>query len=180
MRSGKLKLITILVGLLTLAALISGCTQSKKSYQNNLTKILTDTKTELDKVAPPIISKSKSNQKSRDKKELDILKKTRKRLQAINPPDDFYSGHANLIQFLDLYIQGKELANKDAAKKSSKKPVFPPNQSKSAQMMMMANRSLSQSAQELSFMQYNLLETFGQLARSVPQPGPRPIRPQTR
>ncbi len=177
MKSGKVKLIVIVLVLLTLAVLFSGCTQSKKSYQANLTKILNDTKSQLDKNSTVKAVPSKSSQKTKDKKELEILKKTRDRLESVDPPDDFYTGHADLLQFLNLYIKGKELESNEAAKGNSKKPVFSPNQSKSAQMLMVANRLLSQAAQEFPFMEYNLLEAFGPLTNRAPRTiPPRQLR----
>lgn len=179
MRASKKQLIFIPVALLIVMAFVSGCTQSKKSYQAKVTKILADTKTRLDKTPSVKAGKSNSDQKRMDKNELEILKKTRDQLKSVNPPNDFYTGHAELLQFLNLYIQGKELTIKEAAKGSSKKPIFPPNQSQSAQMMMVANRSLSRAAQEFPFMEYELLETFGRLANSGPRAVPQQIRPQT-
>lgn len=190
MRIVRSRLFFLLILSVLLAILVSGCALSKKGYQEALTEILSDTKKQLAEVSKkreqPANQKQGTSQSSLDKQEIDVLKETLSQINAISPPDEFFSGHADLIQFLDLYIKGKELAIKAQPKGQNKpgtqQPPFGADRTESIKMIMGANRALGRAARELPFMEFDLLETFGQLAGGgpgqVPQQAPvSPIRP---
>ena len=103
----NLKAWSVVIVILLLAAAVSGCTVSKKSYQEQMSKILADTKDKLDKLTKERQS-PKADQAAIDKREMVALKTAKDEIDGVTPPDDFYIGHADLVQFLDLQIKGKE------------------------------------------------------------------------
>jgi len=176
------KKLTIIIIVILVTLLLGGCTNSKKSYQDKMTKILIDTQEELSDLS----KKSGEDNKSRaelDKEQIKILEDTEKKMEKITPPEDFFSGHADLIQFLSFYVDGKEIEIK-LDKSESEEDIngeqqISPERTESLKMTMAANRALGRAARELPFLEFYLLETFGQLAGGpgVGTPQPRTISP---
>lgn len=179
MRLIKRRTIVVILMTAVLAVVLTGCFTSKKGYQDALTQILSDTREELSKIAKQRESadaKKPQSQTDVNKKELDVLKQARDRIEALNPPDDFYVGHADLVQFLDLYIEGKEEAKKAPQTTKPGQP-FNPNQAESFKKIMAATRALGRAARELPFMEFDLIETFGSLVGTGTGIGPSPVAP---
>lgn len=169
-----------LAAIMVAVTLLPGCVQSKEGYQNRMTKILADTRSELE----DITKKPENNAKIVDK-QIDVLKKTKAKIESIAPPDDFFLGHADILQFLDFSIEGMEFDKKTGAKgrseKDSQELQLSPEQTDALKMKMAANRSLGRAVRELPFLEFDLLETFGQLAGGGPGIGsPTPIPSQPR
>jgi hypothetical protein len=164
----RVRLAAIVVAFLTVALMMGGCTLSKKAYQDRLTKIVQQAKSDLD----PIISskaelekKGGTNLTEITKKEIKVLKDIKNQVDSITPPDDFFAGHAELLQFLDLYIQSEENYLK-AGKPSNKSKNQLLVQNQQFQLTIAANRALSEASRQLPFMQYYFQQAFGRLLSS--------------
>lgn len=163
--------------------LIGGCTKSKEGYQKQMTEILIDTKDGLSDLSKES-GKDNKTKAEFDKEQIEILENTEKKMEKITPPDDFFSGHADLVQFLEFYIDGKEKEIKLDKSKDEKdnegQPQISSERTEALKMTMAANRALGRAARELPFLEFYLLETFGQLASGpgagTPQPPTAPPR----
>ena len=167
--------------------LLGGCAKSKQSYQDQMTKILINAADELGDLSKESGKDNKSKSEF-DKEQIKILKDTEKKVEKITPPDDFFAGHADLIQFLSFYIDGKEIEIKldksEDEEEGDGQSQISPERTEALKMTMAANRALGRTARELPFLEFYLLETFGQLAGGpgvgTPQPPvsqPRTISP---
>ena len=157
--------IFIVIAIATL--LLGGCAKSKKSYQDQMTKILIDTADELDDLSKES-SKDNKSKSEFDKEQIKVLEEAEKKVEKISPPDDFFAGHADLIQFLSFYIDGKEIEIKldksEDGEEGDEQSRISPERTEALKMTMAANRALGRTARELPFLEFYLLETFGQLA----------------
>ncbi len=149
-----------------------------------MTEILIDTEQDLGDLSKD----SRKDNKSKDdfdEEQIKILESAEKKMRKITPPDDFFSGHADLIQFLEFYVDGKEIEIKSDKSKEEKdsagQPQISPERTEGLKMSMAANRALGRAARELPFLEFYLLETFGQLASGpgVGTPQPPTSQPRT-
>lgn len=166
--------IVVVLVVLGLVGLLAGCGVSKAGYEDRMAKILEDTKEELEKSM--VSATGKAGEKAKAKKEkdsnqeqVDILKETKRKIERINPPDDFFSGHSDLIEFLDLFITLKEKQVELEGIKPKKKD----QDQKRAQIQQEVFEAyqggltaLSRASQELPFLEYELRQSFKNLLQT--------------
>jgi len=80
-------------------SLVAGCTISKREYEKRTTKILEDLGKESKPIqkelkqllsSPAQVKKNKGKIENLDQKQIEILEKAKRRMEKINPPDDFF------------------------------------------------------------------------------------------
>lgn len=155
----------ILACLLVALPLISplaatGCGMSKAAYRDRMAAVLDDTRAKLTSTVAELqqVPQSKDTQKEREalrRKLVDVLEEAKGELKAINPPDDFFSGHANLVAFLDRYIAFLQAKRVDRARSQN---VGESQQA--VELYQSATAAFSRAAAELSFLEYELKQTF--------------------
>jgi len=80
-------------------------------------------------------------------------------------PDDFYSGHSDLTEFLELLIGSRESTFKNIGKEQSSKSGQP--DSDAFKTFQHSGRAFSRSSSELPFLEYELRNTFETVLQDV-------------
>lgn len=111
----KFKAIFAVVVLFLIGGLLvsTGCRRevSKAAYEKQVVRILKDVE---EKIKPNLdeldkLSAGKDKERKRlENQQIEIIKDARERMARITPPGDFFSGHSNLVEFLDLFVQLRE------------------------------------------------------------------------
>ncbi len=131
-----------------------------------MVKILDDAKKDLDDSHKELTkAESEKNTKKRDqkkkdliKKQVDLLEEIRDKVEKVAAPDDFYSGHSDLIEFLELLTESRESTIKNMGKEQNSKSGQ--TDSDAFKTFQHSGRAFSRSSSELPFLEYELRNTF--------------------
>lgn len=170
-RKGLALLITSM--LLVSFFLAAGCAASKKSYEERMVSILDEAKKELDdnhkelaKVEMEKSAKAKDQKKKTlVEKQIEILEKTRDKIQDVAAPDDVFAGHSDVIEFLQLLIKTREAALKNIGKKEGAKTSTA--SSDAFKNFQFSGRAFARASSELPFLEYELRNTFETVLQDV-------------
>jgi len=161
----------LIITSILLLLFLSGCRVSKTGYERQMTRILTDFNKEISTVqeqlykvptAPETGPKAAKKPEDARKKELDLLKEVKKNIERVTPPDEFFAGHSDIVEFLDLLIKSKELLAE-----SQKKTPTPEARTEFFETFQASSRAFSRAVNELPFLDYELREAFTEVIRNT-------------
>jgi predicted membrane metal-binding protein len=153
--------------------LTTGCAASKKGYEDRMISILSEAKESLDnnykELAKVALEKSSKQREQRKKglieKQIEVLEETRDKIESVSAPDDFFSGHSDIIEFLQLLIKSREATLKNIGRKASA------NSSKAKsdafETFQSSGRAFSRASSELPFLEYELRDTFETVLQDI-------------
>lgn len=173
----KSKIIIVITAVIILSILLftTGCRGgvSKASYEKRVAKILEEVGSKLKPNLQKLKKLSPDKKKEREKlgkEQTEILEDARSKIAKTNPPDDFFSGHSNLVEFLDLFI---DYHKKQAEAAKAKKPGA--NDFEKRQELQEAYQEVTlaftRASSELSFLQHEMRNAFYDLLRYQSQLG---------
>lgn len=167
----KLRLISVSIVLFLVAVVLvsSGCRRemSKAAYEKRIASILKEVE---EKIKPNLAKLDKisggsdKERKRLENQQVEIIKTGRNKIARITPPDDFFSGHSNLVEFLDLFIKLREDQDQAALSKSAATGSIEQRQ-KLQESYQMVTVAFTRSSQELSFLQNEMRGAFYDLLR---------------
>ncbi len=172
-KSKKFFMLFVALIILVLIFLATGCAASKKAYEDRMVSILKRAKTDLDNNHKELAkvdrekSSKKRDQKKKDlvEKQIEVLEETRDDIKNVSAPDDLYSGHSDLIEFLQLLIESREATFKNIGKKESAKSSQ--TGSEAFKTFQHSGRAFSRASSELPFLEYELRDTFETVLQDV-------------
>ncbi len=175
MSKSKLTIIILAAVFLSMLLATSGCRSevSKASYEKRVVNVLKEVG---DKLGPNLekmkkLSPDKEKEKeSLDKEQVEILKDSRDKITKISAPDDFFSGHSNLVEFFELLISYREDQIKAAKVKKPGSEDIEKRQ-KLQEDYQMVTLAFTRVSSELSFLQYEMRNAFYDLLRYQSQSG---------
>ncbi len=147
------KSLALFIGLTLLLLTVSACAMTKTKYETAVKSVLSDLGKELKK-------KGQDNQ-------IAALDSAKSKLEGISPPDDFFIGHSDLLETVDLLSEA--LAVSDSADTKVKKDGTPTN-TKYFELMRAAQNDFAKAMRELPFLEYELRGTLGDLFQQAPNP----------
>ncbi len=165
----KSALAAILVSTVLLLA-ISGCTMSKSKYESlvksTLERIEEDS-SQVQKDRKKLVSaKSQPSSKETEdlrERQIAILERGKARLEKINPPDDFFIGHSDLVEFMDLLVEANKSGTASGNKADGARQVSAVTQSKALEALGASTQAFSKAVRELPFLEYELNQTFSEI-----------------
>lgn len=163
----KKKFVFVIASILLVSFLSTlGCGTSKKAYETQIISILEETKKELDNNHKELakVEMEKSSKQGDEKKkaliekQIEVLEETRDKIEGVSAPDDVYSGHSDIIEFLQLLIKSREETLKGIGKKEGSKSGKA--RSEAFESFQYSGRAFSRASSELPFLEYELRDTF--------------------
>jgi hypothetical protein len=165
----KLRLFSVSVVLFVMVGLLvsSGCRRemSKTAYEKRVAGILKQVE---EKMKPNLAELEKASTggskevKRLEDQQVETVKNARNQLARITPPDDFFSGHSNLVEFLDLFLKLRE--EQTALPKSTTTASIDQRQ-KLQESYQMVTVAFTRASQEMSFLQNEMRGAFYDLLR---------------
>jgi len=153
--------------------LATGCAASKSGYEERMLSILVEAKKDLDnnhKELAKAEAQKDSKQKDQKKKgliekQIEVLEATRDKVEGVSAPDDFFAGHSDLVEFLELLIKSREVSLKNIGKKASAGSSV--EKSEAFETFQFSGRAFSRASNELPFLEYELRNTFETVLQDV-------------
>jgi len=162
-KKGLLIMCLLLVGLF-----IVGCRPSSKAgYESAMKEILKTAKADLG-TAGINASGNPAAPAANDKKVNELLEKIKDQIDGINPPDDLFSGHSDIKEFVELTIESRK-GQAAPSKSKTGQPTQPPMD---FALINAARQALDRARRELPFLDYELIDAFGGVLRPTFSPNP--------
>jgi len=148
--------VELLILLLVTSFLLSGCVISKTKYASVV-------KADLSKYEKELNENAKSSPDDIEK-QLKLIKDLKSDLGRVNPPDDFFIGHAELVEFLQLLSEEMDRMAKvsSGGKTSSSADV-----SSNLMLLKAGNNAYIKAGRELPFLEYELGKTLNGVIKQV-------------
>ncbi len=93
------------------------------------------------------------------------MEEIRDKVKDVAAPDDLYSGHSDLIEFLDLLIESRRTTAKNIGKKQE--TTSGRTDSEAFKVFQHSGRAFSRASSELPFLEYELRNTFENVLQDV-------------
>lgn len=158
-----------LIAIIGFSLIISGCSMSKSKYESRVKAILKN----IEDQSRPIQDEMKKIGSEKNKsisakladlnnKQIDILERGKADLESISPPDDFFNGHSDLVEFFELLIKASEQtfpASGDGQQVDSQQDTL--------EILGAGTNAFSKATKELPFLEFELKQAFGDIMNRV-------------
>ncbi len=139
----------VIIAMLTVSFVLSGCVMSKSKYEASVTSVLADLEREL---------------KPKDKdKQSQALESAKSSFENMSPPDDFFIGHSDLVELVDLLSQSVKESDSKKGKNNTPEPV----NTEAFQLARAAQNNYAKVLRELPFLEYELSKSLGELIQQT-------------
>lgn len=152
------KNLALFFSLILILLTISACAMTKAKYEDTVKSVLADLGKELKK-------------KGQDK-QIAALDSAKSRLEDISAPDDFFVGHSDLVESIELLSKALQAADKP--EKKGKKGVE--TNTEYFELLRAAQTDFAKAMRELPFLEYELRQSMGDLFQPAQN---TPFRPPT-
>ncbi len=147
---------------------LAGCRPlSMAGYEKRMKQVLEDTQGKIEDFQKELgmAGTNREKMKKVQEEELKILEEVSDQVKRINPPDQFFVGHSDLVEFLELIVESKKLFLQ-VTESSTQGAAGGELRSKALEKMQAGLTSFKRATNELPFLQYELDKTFGYLTSS--------------
>lgn len=158
----------LIICLLAISLLLSGCRAlTMAGYESAMQEILKQAKADLE-TAGMGASSNPTAPTPDDKKVVEALEKIGNELKKVTPPDDLFSGHSDIREFIELTIKSRQEQPKPSKSGKGQPPQPPMNFT----LFNASRQALDRARREMPFLEYELSEAFSGVLRPTFSPGP--------